>query len=495
VKGAAAALRELSARVLVAGSSDEVVEAYVAAVHDTLGIDRVHLAEISQDAAVGHTLAVGFETGPAVSESYTQVLDDRPSAMSRVVASGLPEAVPDARASATIRPDYVKRFDVGSVHFFPLAWAGEVRYVSALICHAARELDEEEVAMAESLANLTAAALALHESESRHAAQHERDSALARAAKVLNESLDLPTVLATLSREAYNAVDADMAGVYLGNAETGGTATAGHNTPPDWHGYVMKAGEGVGGQVLATGRPAISNAYQSDVQLPDQPDLRQIQTAVAVPMAWGGELKGALSIGFVRFRRVTVDDLRTLEAIADLATVACRNAETFQRIESATRLDSLTGLLDHGAVQARVREEIERARREGGALAALIVALDDFEAVNAAAGHVHGDDVLVHAASVMRHSFRPYDALGRYGGDQFAVVLPRCSLPEATELAQRLQLRLADEVPLPEGLPVLSATIGIAAWEEPQEANALLDRVLGAVRDAKRSGGGRVLAA
>jgi diguanylate cyclase (GGDEF)-like protein len=470
------------------------VEAYVASVRDTLGIDRVHLAEISQDAGVGHTLAVGFEGGEPSSDTYTQVLDDRPSAMARVVASGRPEAVPDARAADSIRADYVKRFDVASVFFFPLAWAGEVRYVSALISHAPRDLDEEELALGEALANVTAAALALHESERRHLAQHERDTALSRAARVLNESLDLQSVLETLSREAYTAVDADMAGVYLGDAVTGGVATAGHNTPPGWQGYVMKAGEGVGGQVLASGKAAISNAYQSDVQLPEQPDLRRIQTAVAVPMAWGGELKGALSIGFTRFRRVTVEDLRTLEAIADLATVACRNAETFQRIESATRMDSLTGLLDHGAVQARVREEIERARREGSTLAAMIVALDDFEAVNAAAGHIRGNEVLIRAAAAMRRSSRPYDTLGRYAGDQFAVISPRSDVGEALELAARLQQSLADDVAVPEGLPRLRATVGIAVWEEPQDAGRLLDRALGAVRDAKREGGGRVVA-
>ena len=331
MSGPAAILRDLSARVLGAEGADAVVGALAAAAREALGVDRVHVAEISQDAAIGHTIAVGFESGAPEHARYVQVFDDRPSGMAAVLASGRASAYPDARSAADLRSDYVKRFDVASAYFFPMAWSGEVRHIAALITHEVRRLDEEELALAEALANCAAAALALHESEARHAAQHERDAALARAAKALNESLELDTVLETLAREADLAVGGDMAGVYVGDSRQGGVATAGHNTPPGWRGYRMKPGEGVGGQVLATGRPAISNAYQSDVQMPDQPDLRRIQTAVSVPMSWGGELRGALSVGFVRFRRVTVEDLRTLEAIADLAAVACRNAEAFQR--------------------------------------------------------------------------------------------------------------------------------------------------------------------
>lgn len=317
--------------MLRAGDADAVITALASAARDALGVDRVHVAEISQDAAVGHTIAVGFESGEAEQASYVQVFDGRPSGISAVIASGEPRAFPDARAAPELRPDYVSRFDVASAYFLPLAWAGEVRHVAVLLTHVPRHLDGEELALAEALANCAAATLALHESERRHAAQHERDAALARAARALNESLDLDTVLDTLAREADLAVGGDMAGVYVGDATSGGVATAGHNTPPGWHGYVMKPGEGVAGQVLATGRPAISNAYQSEVRLPEQPDLRRLHTAVSVPMAWGGKLRGALSVGFVRFRRVTVEDLRTLEAIADLAAVACRNAEAYQR--------------------------------------------------------------------------------------------------------------------------------------------------------------------
>ena len=82
-------------------------------------------------------------------------------------------------------------------------------------------------------------------------------------------------------------------------------------------------------------------------------------------MAWNDELKGALSVGWTELRRIEAEDVRTLEAIADLATVACCNAETYEEVQQAARTDALTGLLNHGAMQVRLREEIARAQRDG----------------------------------------------------------------------------------------------------------------------------------
>lgn len=487
-----ATLRALAETAVEADSAEAVTEALVQAAHSVIEVDQVHVTEVSQDSTVGHSRAVGFETGEQVADRYVQVFDERPSGAGKVVATGELLHIPDARGSAEIRQDYVERFNAGSVLFVPIAWGGEVRYVLILIRSSAGAYAEEDIELARLLASHAATALALEEVRRRSAAQHDRDAALARAAKALNATLDLKTVLDTIAREADSAVGGDMAGVYLGDGVRGGVATAGHNTPPDWIGYLMKPGEGVGGQVLATGQPAMSNAYQSDVRLPTNPGLRQLQTAVAVPMTWGGELRGALSIGFAHMHRVGQEDLRTLEAIADLATVACRNAEAFQRIESAARMDSLTGLLDHGALQSRLREEIARARREGTELAVILLDLDDFEALNEQAGHLHGDDVLCRVAGVLRRSFRPYDGVARYGGDQFVAVLPRCTVDQAVDLAERLRRALADQVAVPSGAARLDASIGVLAWREPTEAAELLDAALATMREAKRAGKGRV---
>jgi GAF domain-containing protein len=322
----ASRLRALSESILATDSVEGIVDAFLAAARGLLAVDQVHLIEVSQDAAVGHARVVAYEAGGMREDAYVMVLDERPSGTTHVVNTGDVLHVPYAPSSQALRADYTERFGVQSALFVPLAWSGEVRWVAVLIRTHPLAFSSDAIDLARVIANVAAAGLALLEARESGESRAERDAALARGAAVLNAELPLQTVLEALSREADLSVEGDMAGVYLADADGMGVATAGHNTPHNWLGYRMQPGEGVAGQVLKTGRPAISNAYQSDVRLPENPGLRGLQTAVAVPVSWDGAVRGALSIGFLRMRRVSAADLRTLDAFADLAAVACRAA-------------------------------------------------------------------------------------------------------------------------------------------------------------------------
>ena len=113
-----------------------------------------------------------------------------------------------------------------------------------------------------------------------------------------------------------------------------------------------------------------------------------------------------------------------LEAIADLAVVACHNAEAYDDVRTAASTDALTGLLNHGAMQVRVREEIARAARDSQPLCCVLIDLDDFKRVNDELGHPAGDALLRRVADALRAEVRPYDQVARYGGDEFVLVLP-----------------------------------------------------------------------
>ncbi|MGI9080886.1 MAG: diguanylate cyclase, partial [Thermoleophilaceae bacterium] len=306
-----------------------------------------------------------------------------------------------------------------------------------------------------------------------------------------NARLDRAAVLATLCREADLALGGDLAGVYLGDARSGGVGVAAHGMPkdPDWYGYVIRPGEGVGGQVLVTGEAVTSNAYQTDVQVPENEVLRSIETAVSVPVCWNGELKGALSVAFYSMRRITDEDIRSLQAIADLAAVACSNPEAFEQAREAALTDSLTGLLNHGAVQARLREEIWRARRERTPLCCLLLDLDNFKPINDDHGHLAGDQVLQRVAAAVTSEFRPYDGIGRFGGDEFVLILPGASGSEARAAARRLQEVVeAAGVAMGELGVELTASVGFAQWREPLMAGELIERADRALRVAKRRG-------
>ncbi|MGP3961543.1 GGDEF domain-containing protein [Nonomuraea sp. 3N208] len=112
------------------------------------------------------------------------------------------------------------------------------------------------------------------------------------------------------------------------------------------------------------------------------------------------------------------------------------------QLQAAARTDAKTGLLNAAAWQREADTEIVRARRTGDALALLIIDIDHFKRVNDAHGHLVGDQVLAGVAATLRSQLRDYDVVGRFGGEEFVVLLPGADIHEARQVAERLRSRI-----------------------------------------------------
>jgi len=461
-------MRRLSEAALAACSEAELTAAFVAEIRSALKAEAVEL----------------LAPGPAC-----------PPGPAQVVATAHSLALEELLCVAELGAELATRLEARSALLVPVAWAGDVRHVAILARSAAHIWTPDETLIAETLANQAALGLARLESELRRLAQAERDEALARAAHALNVSLELQAVLDTLAREAGLAVGGVMACVYVLEDDGTALATAGHNCPDEWFGYRLAPGEGIAGRVLATGRPVTTSVYDAEMALPAQVLLPGVRSGVGVPMRWNGELRGALSVGFLERREITRDDLDVLEAIADLAVVACRNAEAYDDVRTAASTDALTGLLNHGAMQVRVREEIARAARDSKPLCCVLIDLDDFKRVNDELGHPAGDALLRRVADALRAEVRPYDQVARYGGDEFVLVLPGTEESVARAVAERVRDRVRRGGPRGAGGPIGNCSIGVSAWEPPMSADDLLAAADRALLLAKRTGKGRVAVA
>ncbi|HEY6781091.1 MAG TPA: diguanylate cyclase [Thermoleophilaceae bacterium] len=488
---ALAAVRRLSFAMLEARDAGGLYRTFASELFGLFEVDRVHVCRMTEDATSAHATAFApAGDGSAEPELEYELPFDGPSGVHHVRATGEALHVPEAETSPLVAQEFVRRFRAASLLFVPLAFEGQVRSVVVLVSQRPRTFEIDELEVAYTLANQASAGLAVLEMRRRLSTRAERRAALVRAASALNASLDLRAVLDSLCEQGSRALGADVAGFYLGDAEGGGAAIAAYGVPmeSDWWGSTVAPGQGMAGRVLVTGEPAITNDYQLG-QIIEADVMRGVETAAGVPVRWDGELKGALSVGFTTLRPVLEEDIDVLQAIADLAAVACSNAEAFERVQAAARTDSLTGFLNHGAVQVRLGEEIWRARREELPLSCLLVDLDNFKPVNDRHGHLVGDELLQQVATAIATEFRPYDGLGRYGGDEFVLVLPGADEETAVDAARRLRSVVAEATARFGDLasPV-TASVGVARWREPLTAGELLDRADRALLLAKRRG-------
>ena len=160
------------------------------------------------------------------------------------------------------------------------------------------------------------------------------------------------------------------------------------------------------------------------------------------------------------------------------------------RVQAAR--DSLTNLWNHAAIFDRLEQEISRAQRQGIPLGVLMADLDYFKQINDNFGHVAGDEVLRRVANIFKSMIRPYDAVGRYGGEEFMFVLPGCDSETTLRLAERLREEVAQQ--RVDSCPNVTVSIGATALDgrQPITISDLLRQADQALYQAKRNGRNRV---
>ena len=171
-------------------------------------------------------------------------------------------------------------------------------------------------------------------------------------------------------------------------------------------------------------------------------------------------------------------------AMAGMEAVAADRERLMAKLETAALTDEVTGLPNRRAWEAEFTRELARARRAQGEVCVALLDVDRFKAYNDRHGHRAGDGLLRACAAAWSDQLRGADVLARFGGDEFAILLPDCSADDALGLIERLRAATPARS---------SASAGIAVWNGVETSDDLVDRADGALYEAKAQGRARAV--
>jgi diguanylate cyclase (GGDEF)-like protein len=218
----------------------------------------------------------------------------------------------------------------------------------------------------------------------------------------------------------------------------------------------------------------------------------------AVPIVAGSESLGVVCLtDRVADGPYTSQDLSTVAQLLAPAALALGRERVWREAQAyaqAAVIDPVSGLFNRRYFQARLDEELQRALRQATSVGLLMVDLDGFKGINDRFGHVAGDIVIRDISEILRRSVRIFDVCTRFGGEEFAVMMPGGTLESASAIAERIRQRVESYQRTEQELAVLrvTASIGVAVSPPGLTARELIERADRALYQAKRSGKNRV---
>lgn len=268
-------------------------------------------------------------------------------------------------------------------------------------------------------------------------------------------------------------------------------------------GRSVRFGEGLVGRVADHQRAMIVRDGSSDPRYSDieeEQRLGQPFSVLLLPLVVAGE-----TVGVAQFERDTPQsysqrDVSRVQPLASQAAATIANVRTHQDVYNQSVTDALTGLFNRRHMQSVLADERRRSERYGHMLSVVMLDVDGFKGYNDTYGHPQGDILLKQLADILRENVRNVDIVGRYGGEEFIIVMPETTKDEAFRTCERLRNAVADWI-FP-GLPGENGTtvrktisLGVASFPaDGDDAQTLVSKADQALYRAKHAGRNRTIA-
>lgn len=266
-------------------------------------------------------------------------------------------------------------------------------------------------------------------------------------------------------------------------------------TPADYQELM----DGLTGWVIREGKPALSISSELDPRekpyVQEKRQASQCGSLIVVPLLYRQQVLGTLTaINSISEREYTQADVDLLETIASHAAVAIKNAQLFEEIQHLAKTDDLTGINNRRQLFTLGNRELNRAKRYQHPFTVIMLDIDNFKEVNDTYGHAIGDEALKSLAKLCQINIRKIDILGRYGGEEFVILLPNTNLYQGNEIADRLRVQVEDTtINTDAGEIKITISLGLAQMDSSTPTlAALIDRADTALYQAKNTGRNRV---
>jgi len=322
-------------------------------------------------------------------------------------------------------------------------------------------------------------------------------TALQKVGMEFISSLDISKVLQCIAESTLELTDGHLVHIFSRDPETKQFTKRAAAWSPQAKDHSMgwPRKDGLVATVIKEQKPRIIEDVMNN-PLTNKPDYRKmsVRSMGSFPLKGKWGVSGTLNVLFLKTHSFTKEECDLLTLLANQAAIAIENARLYEKTKQLATTDHLTGVWNRRYIDEYLHTELARAHRFNRHVSILMIDIDKFKSFNDIYGHLSGDAVINDVAQSILRSCRKIDVAGRYGGDEFAVILLEADISEAISVAERI-LFILDKHPFstPNGtlLPI-TTSIGIASYpSDGKKAEQVFSAADSAMYRAKLAGGGQ----